>query len=374
MAVDRAARRLRSRTACPRRCRRPVRWRMRRRCRPRSRPARRGPPGVPRCSRRPRSACRTPAASAVSVSSSWCQVTVWVRRPSRNWSVASRARSSASAMPARRCAGVGVRTVHSRQALASAIRWPARLPLSTVETYCGSSGRRSLRVVPVVEMPAETGEAAHGGQRRLQPLDRFGGSQPGEVAGGRRREEIEAEIGRRGPVGQRRAPGPPGNCPAAACGRPPSRRSRRTARCAARSAAGPGRRPPIRTSGRRPAAAGWPSARSPARRSTARRAAPPGATCHARTAGRPAPPDTEDDPAGHHAIEAEQVEPGTDRRLGRRNPFEQMPAGDEQPHQGPRDRIAHQPRLMRQEGDDERRLGQAPCADRRRARRDGCAA
>ena len=66
---------------------------------------------------------------------------------------------------------------------------------------------------------------------------------------------------------------------------------------------------------------------------------------------------TEDDPAGHHAIEAEEVEPGTDRRLGRRNPFEEMPAGDEQPHQGPRDRIAHQPRLMRQEGDDERRLG-----------------
>ena len=26
-----------------------------------------------------------------------------------------------------------------RHALASAIRWPARLPLSTVDTYCGSS-------------------------------------------------------------------------------------------------------------------------------------------------------------------------------------------------------------------------------------------
>ena len=96
-----------------------------------------------RCPRRPRPACRTPAASAASVSSSWCQVTVCVRRPSRSWSVASRARSSASAMPARRCAAVGGRTVHSRQALASAIRWPARFPLSTVETYCGSSGRRS---------------------------------------------------------------------------------------------------------------------------------------------------------------------------------------------------------------------------------------
>ncbi len=50
------------------------------------------------------------------------------------------------------------------------------------------------------------------------------------------------------------------------------------------------------------------------------------ATSTARTA--------ENDPAGHHAIEAEEVEPGTDRRLGRRNPFEEMPAGDEQPHTG----------------------------------------
>ena len=61
--------------------------------------------------------------------------------------------------------------------------------------------------------------------------------------------------------------------------------------------------------------------------------------------------DADDDRAGHPAIEAEEVEPRTDRRLRRRNPFEQMPAGDEQPDQGPRDRIAHQPRLMRQEGD-----------------------
>ena len=30
--------------------------------------------------------------------------------------------------------GVGARMVHSRQALASVIRWPARFPLSTVET------------------------------------------------------------------------------------------------------------------------------------------------------------------------------------------------------------------------------------------------
>ena len=34
--------------------------------------------------------------------------------------------------------------IASSQALARAMRWPARLPLSTVETYCGSSGRRSV--------------------------------------------------------------------------------------------------------------------------------------------------------------------------------------------------------------------------------------
>ena len=66
------------------------------------------------------------------------------------------------------------------------------------------------------------------------------------------------------------APGLPGNCPAAACGRPPSRRSRRTARCAARSAARRERRRPIPTAGRRRGEAGWSSARLRARRSRAR--------------------------------------------------------------------------------------------------------
>ena len=81
-----------------------------------------------------------------------------------------------------------------------------------------------------------------------------------------------------------------------------------------------------------------------------------------------------DDPAGHHAIEAEEIEPRTDRRLRRRNPFEEMPAGDEQPHQGPHDRIAHQPRLMRQEGDDERPLGEREAQIGAERARDGCAA
>ena len=60
------------------------------------------------------------------------------------------------------------------------------------------------RVVPIVEMAAEAREVAHGGERRLQPLGRLGGSHPTEIAGRRRGEEIQAEIGRRGPVGEDR--------------------------------------------------------------------------------------------------------------------------------------------------------------------------
>jgi len=47
-----------------------------------------------------------------------------------------------------------------------------------------------------------------------------------------------------------------------------------------------------------------------------------------------------------------------DRRLCRRNPFEEMPAGNEQPRQGPPDRVAHQPCLVTQDGDEECPLGE----------------
>ena len=67
----------------------------------------------------------------------------------------------------------------------------------------------------------------------------------------------------------------------------------------------------------------------------------------------------DDDRPGHLAIEAEKVEPRTDRCLRRGNPFEEMPAGNEQPGQGPYDGVGHQPRLMRKEADHERRLGES---------------
>ena len=59
----------------------------------------------------------------------------------------------------RRAARGSGRSTISRQACASAMRWPARLPLSTDETYFGSSGRQLARVVPVVEVAAEALEA-----------------------------------------------------------------------------------------------------------------------------------------------------------------------------------------------------------------------
>ena len=62
--------------------------------------------------------------------------------------------------------------------------------------------------------------------------------------------------------------------------------------------------------------------------------------------------------AGHAPIKAEKIEPWTHRRLGGGDPFQQIAAGDEETLQGARDRVAHQPGLMRQERDDERRTTQ----------------
>ena len=193
---------------------------------------------------------------------------------------------------------------------------------------------------------------------------------PSEVAGADRRQQIEADDWSARSGGRAPAPGLPGNCPAAACDRPASRRSRRTARSGARSAARRARRRPtpaagLPTSGE----TGSPSARSPARRSRApRTAAASGHVPCPESQATTSASDADDDRAGHPTIEAEEVEPGTDRRLRRRDPFEQMPAGDEQPDQGPPDRVAHQPRLMREKGDQQAPTGSARGGDRRRAR------
>ena len=53
------------------------------------------------------------------------------------------ARSKESRIPAKDSSGVSGGSIQPRHAFASAIRCPARLPLSTVDTYRGSRGRRS---------------------------------------------------------------------------------------------------------------------------------------------------------------------------------------------------------------------------------------
>ena len=215
------------------------------------------------------------------------------------------------------------------------------------------------RVVPVVEMPAEPVEAAHGGQRRLQPLDRLGGSRStrnrGRLAVDRRyRPRLVGEVrcASAGTGSSWKLSG--GSMWSAAVTKVSKNRQVRRAisRRACASASDTDIRPALR-GGRLVQRAIAGEAIHRAASGTARGHVP----CP-NSQGDQHRQNADDDPAGHHAIEAEEVEPGTDRRLRRRNPFEQMPAGDEQPHQGPRDRIAHQPRLMRQEDDDKRRLGQ----------------
>ena len=124
-------------------------------------------------------------------------MTVSVRRRSRSASTSSRTRRRASTIPASRLASSTGVSRQSWQALASVIRCPARLPLSTEETYCGSRAA-DLRIVPVVEMAPIPVELRHGRHGRLQPLDGVEGPGPAEIVRARRREEIEADIGRRG--------------------------------------------------------------------------------------------------------------------------------------------------------------------------------
>ena len=170
------------------------------------------------------------------------RVTVWVRRPSCN-SVRrltrqlERIRDPSEALRRRRCqngplpAGVGQRDQVAGEVAAVDSGDIARIQRTQIP-----------RVVPVVEMPAERARLPMVASVAARRSAGFGGSQPGEIA---RASPPTADRGRDWSVrsgGPAPGSGLPGNCPAAACGRPPSRRSRRTARSVGRSAAAPGRR------------------------------------------------------------------------------------------------------------------------------------
>ena len=58
-----------------------------------------------------------------------------------------------------------------------------------------------LGVVPVVEMAAESLQRGHRRDGSLQPLEHVEGSDPAEVPGGDGRQQVEPDVGRRGPMG-----------------------------------------------------------------------------------------------------------------------------------------------------------------------------
>ena len=202
------------------------------------------------------------------------------------------------------------------------------------------------RAVPVIEMAAEAIEAAHGFECRLQPLDRLGRSHPPEVAGSCCRQEIEAEIGRRRSMGERRKwvllevvrrqhvigrrhealEEPPGS----------TRDQPQGVRVGFRH------RQPAGDEGRQTDPARHGRRSDPDRCEGCRQV--PRSTPRKR--GNDHRQDANEERARHPAIKADEAEVGTDRRLRRRHPFEQMPAGDEQPDQGSPDRVAHKPCLM----------------------------
>ena len=66
----------------------------------------------------------------------------------------------------------------------------------------------------------------------------------------------------------------------------------------------------------------------------------------------------DDDRARHSPRVTHQVETRTDRRLRGRNPFEQMASADAKAPERAADRVDHQPRLIREERDGQRRQGQ----------------
>ena len=161
------------------------------------------------------------AESNASASSSWCHVTVCVRRPS----------SQTVRFFTREIERVGdageTRRIRQRQTAP----FPARIgqrdqvtgQIAAVDRgdVFGIERPQILRVVPVVEMAAESREAAHASQASppaARPLRRFRSSRSrGRLRStGDRGRDWSARSGARAP-----APDLPGNCRAAACDRPP---------------------------------------------------------------------------------------------------------------------------------------------------------
>ena len=93
------------------------------------------------------------------------------------------------------------RAASSRQAWATASRWPHRLPLSTVDTYMRQQRRARLRVVPVEEVAAVARQRRQRGERRLQPRRAAPACRSSRTARAHsRRQQVQADVGGRGAV------------------------------------------------------------------------------------------------------------------------------------------------------------------------------
>ena len=175
--------------------------------------------------------------SASSASSSCFRVTVWVRRSS----------VIARASVTEKQDGVGDSREHLRAEQRAVDDLLARLSerdevtgeVSTIDRgyVLGIKRTEITRIIPVIEVTAETLEAVHRVERGFEPLDGRHRADPAEIVRGDDGEQIESDVGRRGAVGHDRR-----RHFLKIVGRkgvvlPGRRRSRRTARSGARSSA-----------------------------------------------------------------------------------------------------------------------------------------
>ena len=236
-----------------------------------------------------------------------------------------------------------------------------------------------LRVVPVVEVAAEALEAVHGLERGLEALDGVDGPEPAEIPGGDGREQVEPEVRGRGPVRHDRL-----RILLEVVGR------QRVVRGTDER-----REEPPRSSRDQPEGARVPGRQRPGPRGAPRQADPSsrqGRRCPEQQEGHRDGPGLgvsprdqgrrrggEGDPPAHAPGEPEEVQAEPGFRLRRGHPLQQPAARHVHARERPRDRVAHQPRLVRQHRERERRLrrGQdevaadradvAPLRDARRA-------
>ena len=205
------------------------------------------------------------------------------------------------------------------------------------------------RLVPVVEVAPEALEAAHAGQCRFEPLDGFERPEPAEVPRGGRREQIEPDVGGRGTMGHDRlgvfleivgrqvVVGGAHEC------------FEEAPRAARHRTENPGlaRRKTFDRVGRCRAAQPSGSERREQPQQDERRGERPALRCH--ESHEHAHRDGERDGPMHPAIRSAELPAKAGLGPGGSDPFEHRPVRHPEADERPHDRVAHQPRLVREE-------------------------